>query len=166
MAIKSWAKRFLILAFVMLALWLARVEKYTFTPDTVFTSITGAQITLKALQGKPVLVTFWATSCPSCVKEIPHLMALYQQYHPRGLEIIAIAMAYDPPDRVVGMVRTQKLPYRVVLDIKSEYARQFGRVWATPTTLLLDQKGEVAKRVIGVFSLEDMQAKIERLLKG
>ena len=165
MVSKSWAKGLLILALIVLALWLARVERYTFTPDTVFTSITGAQITLKALQGRPVLVTFWATSCPSCVKEIPHLISLYQQYHPRGLEIIAIAMAYDPPDRVVGMARARQLPYRVVLDIRSEYARQFGRVWATPTTLLIDQKGEVAKRVIGTFSLEDVQAKIERLLK-
>ncbi len=55
------------------ALWLGSNKKYSFTPDTTFTTITGEHITLKALHGKPVLVTFWATSCASCVKEIPDL---------------------------------------------------------------------------------------------
>lgn len=70
------------------------------------------------LHGKPLIITFWATSCPSCVKEIPHLIALYEQYHPQGIEIIAIAMTYDPPNRVVSMTQEKKLPYHVVLDIK------------------------------------------------
>jgi thiol-disulfide isomerase/thioredoxin len=161
-----WLRGFMLIALIALALWMARSEKYTFTPDTTFTTITGEHISLKALHGKPVLITFWATNCPSCIKEIPHLLALYQHYHPQGLEIIAIAMAYDPPNHVVAMTNERKLSYHVVLDITSEHAKAFGRVWATPTTLLISPDGTIAKREVGTFDLIEMQTHIEHLLKS
>ena len=119
---------------------------------------------MTALRGKPVLVTFWATSCGSCVKEIPDLIALYERFHLQGLEMIAIAMPYDPPNRVVAMSEDKQLPYDVVLDIASEYTRAFGKIWATPTTLLIGKDGMIAKREVGAFELADMQAQIEQLL--
>lgn len=166
MKTKPCAKGFLLLLLISLALWMARSEKYTFTPDTTFTTITGEQIALKTFSGKPVLITFWATSCPSCLTEIPHLIALYDRFHSQGLEIIAIAMAYDPPNRVVAMAKERKLPYPVVLDLASEYARAFGHIWATPTTLLISPDGTVAKREVGAFDLTEMESHIEHLLKG
>ena len=164
MKTQSWGKGLLVVLLVALALWLARSEKYTFTPDTAFTAITGEKISLKSLQGKPVLITFWATSCGSCIKEIPHLVALYKQFHPQGFEIIAIAMTYDPPDRVVAMTKELKLPYPIVLDLKADHAKAFGRIWATPTTLLLSPDGKIAKRIVGAFDLVDMQTRIINLL--
>jgi thiol-disulfide isomerase/thioredoxin len=160
-----WLRGLLLIALIALALWMARSEKYTFTPNTTFTTITGKHLALQDLQGKPVLITFWATSCGSCVKEIPHLIALYKQFHPQGLEIIAIAMVYDPPNQVVAMTNESKLPYPVVLDLNSEHARAFGRVWATPTTLLIGGDGKVAKHVVGAFDVTDMQYCIQHLLK-
>jgi len=161
-----WAKRSVALILILLAVWLTRLDRYSFTPDTSFTTISGETITLKALQGKPVLVTFWATSCGNCIKEIPDLVALYRQFHPMGLEIIAIAMAYDPPNQVVAMANEQQLPYPVVLDLSSGHAKAFGNIWGTPTTLLLDPKGIVAKLKVGRFDLADMQVSIQQLLKG
>ena len=164
MQIKSWVQGLTVITLIFLALWLGRVEKYRFTPDTSFTTINGEIFTLKSLQGKPILITFWATSCGSCIKEIPHLVALYQQFHPQGLEIIAIAMAYDPPNRVVAMANELKLPYHVVLDISSDHAKAFGRIWATPTSFLLGADGMVNKRIVGTFKLADMQDRIGKLL--
>ena len=166
MKANPWLRGFLLIGLIVVALWLARSEKYTFTPDTTFTTITGKHLTLQDLQGKPVLITFWATSCGNCIKEIPDLVALYRQFHPKGLEIIAIAMAYDPPNRVVAMANEQQLPYPVVLDLSSGHAKAFGNIWGTPTTLLLDPKGIVAKRKVGRFDLADMQVSIQQLLKG
>ena len=166
MKTKSWGKGLLFLLVVSIALWLAKSEKYTFTPDTTFTTITGERMSMKDLHGKPVLITFWASSCGSCVKEIPHLITLYKQYHQQGLEIIAIAMVYDPPNRVVTLSKESKLPYHVVLDMTSGHAKAFGRIWATPTTLLIAPNGTVAKHKVGAFDLADMQNRIEQLLKG
>ena len=63
-------------------------------PDIEFTTVDGKKIDLKTLKGKPVLVTFWATSCPGCIKEMPHLIELYHELHNKGLEIIGVAMPY------------------------------------------------------------------------
>ena len=159
-----WLRGFLLIGLIVVALWLARSEKYAFKPNTTFSTITGKHLTLKDLQGKPVLITFWATSCASCIREIPHLIALYHKFHQQGLEIIAVAMVYDPPDRVVAMTKELNLPYPIVLDITGEHGREFGRIWGTPTTLLIDPKGAVAKSVVGMFDPVDMQNRIERLL--
>jgi peroxiredoxin len=166
MKTNPWAKGLLLFLLISLALWMARGKTYSYTPETTFTTITGEQIVLKTLRGKPVLVTFWATSCPSCVKEIPHLIALYDRFHPQGFEIIAITMAYDPPSHVVAMTKERKLPYHVVLDVTSGHAKAFGRIWATPTTLLISPDGAIAKREVGAFDLTEMESRIEHLLKG
>ncbi len=165
MKTNPWVKGFIILLLISLPLWLSKHNPYTFTPDTVFTTITGQKVSLTDLQGKPAIITFWATTCPSCVKEIPHLIALYEKFHPQDIEIIAIAMTYDPPNSVVNMAQEKKLPYHVVLDIKGDYAKAFGHVWATPTTLLINKNGEVAKRILGPFNIEDIQSRIEQLLQ-
>ena len=166
MKTNPWLKGVLMLILLSAALWLGSSKKYSFTPDTTFTTITGERITLKALHGKPVLVTFWATSCASCVKEVPDLITLYNQFHPQGFEVIAIAMTYDKPNHVVTMTKENKLPYHVVLDITGAHAKAFGRVWATPTTVLIGTDGTVSKNIIGAFDLMAMQTRIQQLLKG
>lgn len=135
-------------------------------PDLALTTITGKQVALRQLRGKVTLVTFWATDCPSCLAEIPDLIDLYRRYHERGLEIIAIAMNYDPPSRVVALSKNQSIPYDVVLDLKSDYAQAFGQVRLTPSTFLIDAKGALAAEQTGQFEPEAMKAKISQLLKG
>lgn len=133
-------------------------------PEAEFTTLTGDQLSLKSLAGKPVLVTFWATDCPACLKEIPHLRELYRSYHRQGLEIIAVAMYYDPPSHVVAMSRAQELPYPVALDLHAEQARAFGNVRLTPTSILIAPNGRIVQRITGAFDLGDMKAAIENLL--
>ena len=135
-------------------------------PDSTFTTITGKKITLKQLRGKPVIVTFWATDCPSCIKEIPYLINFYRQYHDLGLEIIAIAMIYDPPSRVVAMSQAKQIPYDVVLDLKSEHAQAFGPVQFTPSTFLISPPGTIVMKKIGLFDPVEMKTQIETHLKG
>lgn len=133
-------------------------------PDSVFTTITGAKTDLKTLRGKPVLITFWATDCPSCISEIPHLSSLYQKFHHRGLELFAIAMYYDPPSHVVNMVQLKQLPYPVVLDLTAKHAQAFGNVQLTPTTFLVAPDGAIAQQITGQIDLADMQARIASYL--
>jgi len=134
--------------------------------ELTLTTIIGQQIDLKALRGKPVIVTFWATDCPSCIKEIPHLLELYQAYHARGLELLAIAMYYDPPSHVLAMSEAQQLPYPVVLDLKADYARAFGQVALTPTTFLIAPDGRIALQYTGLFDDQAMRNAIDTFLKG
>jgi peroxiredoxin len=138
----------------------------TSAPDVTFSTITGQKIALKELRGKPVIVTFWATDCPSCVEEIPDLINLYMQYHESGLEIIAVAMQYNPPNHVIDMTKDRQLPYKVALDLSSEVAEAFGGVMFTPSTFLIAADGTIIDKHIGTFNPEKMTSTINSLLKG
>ncbi len=151
---------------LLLLILLGCSKTVTTAPEVTFTTLTGEKIVLKDLRGKPVVVTFWATDCPSCIKEIPDLIDLYTQYHALGLEIIAVAMYYDPPNHVIDMTKAKQLPYNVALDLNSEHARAFGSVMFTPSTFLIAPDGSVVKMDIGLFDLANMKTTIESLLKG
>jgi peroxiredoxin len=144
----------------------AFVMRPTVVPDLAMTTIKGVPIALKALRGKPVMVTFWSTNCPSCLKEIPDLLALYQDYHPKGFELIAVSMSYDPPSHVVAMSEAKQLTYPVVMDLDSSYAAAFGHVEFTPSTFLLDPDGRIIARYIGLFDVEEIKKLLEPFLKG
>jgi peroxiredoxin len=146
--------------------WLWFGQAATLAPDIGFTTVTGKQVALKSLQGKPVLVTFWATDCPGCIEEIPHLIELYNAYHAKGLEIIAVAMPFDVPSRVMAMREAKQLPYDVALDLQAMAAHAFGDVRLTPTTFLIGPDGKVLLQKIGTFDLADMRSRIETLLQG
>lgn len=134
--------------------------------EQAFATITGDSIVWSSLRGRPVVVTFWATDCPSCIAEIPHLLELYRRYRRQGLEIIAIAMYYDPPSHIVAMSQAKQLPYPVVLDLAGRHARAFGDVALTPTTFLIDREGRVVARTTGLIDEAELSAWIEQLLKG
>ena len=133
-------------------------------PDISLQLIDGKKLELSSLKGKPVLITFWATSCPGCIKEMPHLIELYEELQPKGLEIIGIAMPYDRPDYVMEMVKRKKVPYPIALDLKGEAIRTFGNVSLTPTTFLIDNHGKIVKKKIGEMKMAAWKQRIVSIL--
>ncbi len=133
-------------------------------PNIKVTTITGKKIELAKLQGKPVMITFWATDCASCMKEIPILKDLYQEFHPQGLEIIAITMYYDIPSHVVQMAKAAKIPYDIALDLRGHNARMLGQVKLIPTTFLISPEGDIVEQITGLFDKDDMAKQITQLL--
>lgn len=134
-------------------------------PHITFTALNGEQMSLEALRGKPVIVTFWATDCASCLKEIPIWLDLYFRYHAQGLEIIGVSMNYDPPNHVIEFMKQRSLPYLITLDIETKFATAFGNVKVTPTTFLLNPKGEIVWQKVGLFELAELQPQIENFLR-
>lgn len=118
-------------------------------PDVTFTSLTGEKVALQSLRGKVVMVNFWATSCTTCVKEMPAMVQTYNKYKDKGLDFVAVAMSYDPPNYVVNYAQTRNLPFRVALDAQGDVAKSFGDVKLTPTTFVIDKDGKVIKRYVG-----------------
>ncbi len=162
----SAKKNISILLLIAALFFLLTLLSSSAVPDSTFTTITGKKIALQQLRGKPVLVTFWATDCPACIEEIPHFIDLYRDYHPSGLEIIAIAMIYDPPSRVVAMTQAKQIPYDVVLDLKSEHAMAFGQVQLTPSTFLISSEGDLIMKKIGCVDQAELKTQIEKQLNG
>ncbi|HUL12045.1 MAG TPA: TlpA disulfide reductase family protein [Methylococcaceae bacterium] len=134
-------------------------------PDVVFTTVKGEQIALRELRGHPVLVTFWASDCPSCIEEMPRLAELYRQYAPRGLKLIGVAMHYDPPSRVLSVTSAKTLPYPIALDLQAKHARAFAEVILVPNSFLIDPKGEISMHKLGLLDMQELKARIERMLQ-
>lgn len=134
-------------------------------PALNVTTLAGEKISLQQLQGRPVLVTFWATTCPGCIKEMPHLVELYNELRPQGLEIIGLAMAYDPEDQVREMVRLKQLPYKIALDHDGAAARAFGDVKLTPTSFLIDPNGRIVQQKLGEMDMDALHNRILGMLQ-
>ena len=134
------------------------------TPEVNFIGVRGDQFTMSSLRGKVVLVNFWATSCTVCMSEMPKMVQTYEKYRGQGLETVAVAMSYDPPDRVFAYAQQSKLPFRVTLDIFGKAMQAFGGIRGTPTTFLVDRSGKIVRRFEGEPDFGKLGALIEREL--
>mgnify|MGYP001809793894 FL=1 len=129
-------------------------------PSFSYTLLDGTQGHTDRLRGKVVLINFWATSCVTCVKEMPQIVATHERFKARGFETLAVAMSYDPPAYVANFAETRKLPFGVVIDNTGAIARAFNDTQITPTTFLLDKQGRIVKRYVG----EPDFAQLDKLL--
>jgi peroxiredoxin len=114
--------------------------------------------------GKVMLVNFWATSCTTCVKEMPEVIATHLKYKDQGFDTLAVAMSYDPPAYVSNFAESRQLPFKVTMDSTGEIAHSFGKVQLTPTTFLINKRGEIVKRFVGEPDFNALHATIEKLL--
>lgn len=134
-------------------------------PDVDYTLLDGQKTQLKAQQGKVVLVNFWATSCTTCVGEMPQIISTFEKFKGRGYDTVAVAMSYDPPAYVASFAEQRKLPFGVAIDNTGSVAKAFGDVRLTPTSFLLDKKGGIVKKFVGAPDFNALHALIEDLLK-
>ncbi len=153
---------------LLLALLLAGLG-YTLTrmkpaPDVEFSTTTGQPMQLKALRGKMVLVNFWATTCSGCIAEMPRLIEAYRRHRQQGFELIAVAMAYDPPEQVSAYARKNALPFPVVLDAGGSLARDFGDIRLTPTAILIDKQGNIVRTMVGELDFAELNRQLEQEL--
>lgn len=133
-------------------------------PEVTFTTIEGERLSTADLRGKVTLVTFWATDCVPCIREMPRIVQTYDKYRARGFETVAVAMSYDPPNHVLDYAKKNALPFKVALDVSGALARIFGDVRATPTTIVIDRRGDIVRRYLGEPDFAALQALLESKL--
>jgi peroxiredoxin len=133
-------------------------------PEATYVLLDGSRKTTADLKGKVTLVNFWATSCVTCVGEMPKVIATYDKYHAQGFDTLAVAMSYDPPAYVVNYAETRKLPFKVAIDNTGAVAKAWGDIQLTPTTFLVNKRGEIVKSFVGEPDFADLHKLIEKLL--
>jgi peroxiredoxin len=134
-------------------------------PQVSFSTLDGRQIRSADLKGRVALINFWATSCPGCVAEMPKLVDTYQRYHAQGFEVVSVAMSYDPPDHVLHFAKKNALPFPVALDADGSLAMAFGDVQVTPTAIVIDQNGNIVRRVMGELDFAALHALLDQKLR-
>ena len=133
-------------------------------PQSTFVLLDGSTRSTADLQGKVTLVNFWATSCTTCVAEMPEIVSTYRKYQGQGFDTLAVAMSYDPPSYVVNFAESRKLPVKVALAHPGAIAKAWGDVQLTPTTYVVNKRGEIVKRYVGAPDFEELHRLIEKLL--
>jgi len=135
-------------------------------PESNFVLLDGSQTNSTQLRGKVTLINFWATSCTTCVAEMPQIISTYNQFQSRGYETVAVAMRYDPPSYVVNFAQSRKLPFKVAIDNTGAVAKAWGDVQLTPTTYLVDRQGVIVKRYVGAPDFKELNQLIDKLLSA
>lgn len=164
MAIKKWAAGVAVAAFAAIGAYVYLDTGRAPAPDSTFVLLDGSSKSTADLRGKVTLVNFWATSCVTCVAEMPEIVETYNKYHTRGFETLAVAMSYDPPSYVVNFAETRKLPFKVAIDNTGNVAKAWGDVRLTPSTFIVNKRGEIVKTYVGTPNFSELRLLIEKLL--
>ena len=133
-------------------------------PESTFVLLDGSRRTTADMKGKVTLVNFWATSCTTCVAEMPQIVSTYDKYKAKGYDTLAVAMQYDPPSYVVNFAETRKLPFKVAIDNTGKVAQAWGDVKLTPTTYIVNKQGQIVKKYVGAPNFDELHKLIEKLL--
>ncbi|MBU1689408.1 MAG: TlpA family protein disulfide reductase [Gammaproteobacteria bacterium] len=127
--------------------------------DFSFRDIVGKQHNLADYRGKWVLVNFWATWCPPCLKEIPDLIALHNEHKDKDLVVIGIATDYNSPKLVIDFAKEHRISYPVVLGNDAIVA-QIGRLEGLPMTYMFNPQGKMVAYNVGALTQKAVEGYI------
>ncbi|WP_028561337.1 redoxin domain-containing protein [Paenibacillus pinihumi] len=116
---------------------------------------------LSDYEGKPMVITFWGTFCPPCVKELPEFQRLYDKWHSKGLEVLAINLSEaDLP--VQNFVSKFDLSFTVLRDVNRKVERQYG-LRSYPTTFFVKPDGTISEIAVTAMTEQQIQERVEKL---
>lgn len=130
-------------------------------PNVVLKTYDGKEVDFKKFEGNVVLVDFWATTCPYCVKEFPGFVKLYEKYKDKGFKIIGISYDKDK-NKVDKFLKENGVNFTIVKGTK-EAAEKFGGIKGIPTTFIFDKKGNIVQKQVGYTP--EFKEKFEKTIK-
>lgn len=122
-------------------------------------------VALARYRGRVLVVNFWATWCPPCVEEMPELSTIATEYAGRGVEVIGIGV--DHADKITQFAAKWPVSYQLLVADKIGYelSRQLGNgSLGLPYTVVIDARGQVAKRILGRFNGKELRAALDDTL--
>ena len=131
-------------------------------PDFELESLEGQLVRLSALQGKPVVINFWATWCTPCRKEMPHFERVYDEYREMGLEFYAINVG-ESKVAVSDFMERLGVDLPVLIDAE-ETAQTDYKILPLPATFFIDREGMIRGVYQFQMSQQQIEAEVQRLL--
>jgi peroxiredoxin len=127
-------------------------------PDFTLQGLEGETVKLSDFRGKKVFVNFWATWCPPCQVEMPHMQRFYSEYKERDAVILSVNATQTEASKVVvkAFASHWELTFPIVLDTEGEVGKMY-KVAAYPVTYLIDEQGVIRKKVQGPMNEEALK---------
>ena len=133
-------------------------------PSLKISSTKGEELMIYDVNYKFTIINFWATDCPGCIKEMPHLVDTYNKYKKQGIQVIAVSMFYDPPSQVLNFIKKNNIPFPVVIDSDNKIAQQFENIRLTPTSILINKKGQIIDQIVGEIDFNKLEKVLSKNL--
>jgi len=131
-------------------------------PNFQLKNLDGQSVSLSDLQGKPVLINFWATWCSPCIHEMPYLQQVYDEWADKGLMVLAINIG-ESSAQVEAFMQSHDLSLPVLLDAKQAVAQKYN-IQYIPSTFFIDKDGIIQEKIVGAFpskiAIEEKLSKI------
>ncbi len=137
----------------------AKTAAYNFSLVTM----DGKKVSLADFKGKALIVDVWDTWCPPCRAEIPHFVELYDKYKEKGLEILGVAGGREGADAVKRFIRDYGIQYPNAIATQ-EFVDGFGGIYSIPTTFVIDKKGNIVQKYVGLRPKQVFENDIKSIL--
>jgi len=135
-------------------------------PDFTLMGLDGNELTLSELRGKPVLLDFWASWCPPCCRELPHVQELHDEYGPKGLQIVAVSCdgaIEDAKTAAEEMGLTFTILWQDPDSEQSAAIDEAYEITGIPRLVLIDGEGTIVADVTGYHEKPDLVELLERV---
>jgi len=134
-------------------------------PSFTLHDLNGNKVSLSDYKDKVVILDFWATWCPPCIKEIPHFIELYNEYKNQGLVIVGISVDQAGVGVVKAFNRKYKINYPILM-ADNQVSIAYGNITGIPTTFVIDQAGMIRRMYVGYRDKTVFEEDIKELLPG
>ncbi|WP_077211241.1 redoxin domain-containing protein [Bacillus dakarensis] len=138
---------------------LSSVKEGNPAPDFELTTLEGETVRLSDYQGKKVILNFWATWCPPCKAEMPHMQNFYEENKDKGIEILAVNLTNmdNGSEAIESFVKDYGLTFPIPLDQDGEIGAAY-QAFTIPTSYILDTKGIITKKIVGPMDENMMES--------
>lgn len=132
-------------------------------PEAEFEALDGSKVRLADYRGGPVILNFWGTWCPPCVREIPELVALQPRLEELGGTILGPAIDSGSPEKIESFLAEFGVNYPIVIGSGAKAVNDFGAI-GYPFTLLIDAEGVIRKRYLGPQTADGLLMDVREML--
>lgn len=134
------------------------IQEGSKAPDFVLITLNGEEVKLSDFVGKKIILNFWATWCPPCKAEMPHMQKFYHEQKDSGVEILAVNLTSSEKNEAdIGeFIKSNELSFPVLLDQNGDIAQTY-QAFTIPTSYVIDTNGIIRNKVVGPMDTEMME---------